>query len=560
MAKKRPAITINKQDLLKEVQTQEARITQNARVIDDHPSEKITPAKLKSIFEDAESGRITNQQELFMDIEERDGDIAANMATRKRAILTLDWHIAPVRDASERSEKYQQALDTYFYHFAGLENLLVDLMDAIGHGFSALEIDWQVKDGQWLPQAFIHRPPSWFVIDKDENLLLKTRNSLEGEALRPYGWVVHIHKSRSVQLARQGLYRTLAWHYMFKHYSVHDFAEFLELYGMPIRIGKYGAGATAEEKRTLLHALAQIGHNAAGIMPESMQIELHNAASGTSSNNPFLQMVEWCRNEIARIILGQTLTSGADGKSSTNALGRVHNEVRRDLLVADAKQVAQTINQQIILPFLQLNFDANLTLSDCPLFEFDTTEYADLEKFAQALPHLVNIGVNVPERWVREKLGIPEAVEGEAILKPQHSGFKSLLNDDEDDMTEDNKNDKADKKDDKEALSMTHEDSCPCGCKGAHITALSAQEEVADQGQQEIDGLLNRAFENTDFNVQIEPMIAKTLAVLNECKDYDEALAKVAELYPDLSSEAHLDYLNSALFLADVLGVSDVSR
>nr|WP_236965559.1 DUF935 family protein [Mannheimia haemolytica] len=59
-------------------------------------------------------------------------------------------------------------------------------------------------------------------------------------------------------------------------------------------------------------------------------------------NNPFLQMVDWCEKSIARLILGQTLTSGADGKSSTNALGNVHNEVRRDLLVSDVKQLGQT--------------------------------------------------------------------------------------------------------------------------------------------------------------------------------------------------------------------------
>lgn len=62
---------------------------------------------------------------------------------------------------------------------------------------------------------------------------------------------------------------------------------------------------------------------------------------------------------IARLILGQTLTSGRT-VSSTNALGKVHNRVRRDLLIADAKQIAQTITKQIILPYLQLNVDPSI--------------------------------------------------------------------------------------------------------------------------------------------------------------------------------------------------------
>ncbi|CDF99541.1 DUF935 domain-containing protein [Avibacterium paragallinarum] len=545
--KHKPAPNKSAVKIGQDFQTNEARITENGRIISDHPSNKITPAKLKSIFEDAEAGNIQTQHELFMDIEERDGDIAANMATRKRAILTLDWRIAEPRNATPAEQGYQQEVDEYFYQFSELENLLMDLMDAVGHGFSALEIDWHFINGKWQPKTFIHRPQSWFKIDKDDNLLLKTPANQEGEALRPLGWVVHRHKSGSTQLARLGLYRTLAWHYMFKHYSVHDFAEFLELYGMPIRIGKYGAGATNEEKRTLLRALAQIGHNAAGIMPESMEIELHNAANGSSVNNPFLQMIEWCRTEIARLILGQTLTSGADGKSSTHALGKVHNEVRRDLLVADAKQIAQTITKQIILPYLQLNVDPNIDESRCPRFEFDTAEYEDLEKFAKALPDLVNIGVAVPESWVREKLGIPEPQEGEVILKAVQNDFKGELNDDE---TEEKTEQK------RTALTFSHRAGCGCGCDK---TALSTQKESQNE-QQILDNVLDEGLQQVDFNAQLDPMVQKAVALMLSCESYEEAGEKLAEAYPDLESGEHHAYLSRALFLSELLGGSNARR
>ena len=123
-------------------------------------------------------------------------------------------------------------------------------------------------------------------------------------------------------------------------------------------------------------------------------------------------MVDWCEKSIARLILGQTLTSGADGKSSTNALGNVHNEVRRDLMISDAKQITQTITQQIILPYLQINVDPNIAPQRIPYFEFDTKESEDLSVFADAIPKLTGIGVQISESWVRDKLGIPEPQEG----------------------------------------------------------------------------------------------------------------------------------------------------
>ena len=523
-------------------QTDEAMVTANGRVLSDHPSNRITPSKLKSILEDAENGDITAQHELFMDIEEQDSAIGANIQTRKRAILTLDWRIAEPRNATPAEEKLQTEIDELFFQYPNLENLLMDMMDAVGHGFSALEIEWKLENGKYIPHNFIPRPQPWFKLDKNDNLLLKTPNNPMGEPLRQFGWVVHSHKSRSVQLARMGLFRTLAWLYMFKHYSVRDFAEFLELYGMPIRIGKYGAGATNEEKRTLLRALAQIGHNAAGIMPDSMTIELHNAANtgAGSGNNPFLQMVDWCEKSIARLILGQTLTSGADGKSSTNALGNVHNEVRRDLLVSDAKQVAQTITQQIILPYLQINVDPNIALHRVPYFEFDTKKYDDLSTFADAIPKLVGIGVQIPEKWTRDKLGIPEAQDGEVVLKAVQSDFKTPG---------------------KSTALSAHVVGCQCaGClgKGTHV-ALSA----ANKGETEqdlLDNSLNEALNVIDFNRQLDPVVRQLVVTLTACNSYEDASVKLAEIYPDLNNAEHQRYLTQAVFLSELLGVSNAKR
>ena len=520
-------------------QTDEAKVTASGRVLDDHPSAKITPSKLKQILEDAENGDIQAQHQLFMDIEEQDSSIAANMMTRKRSVLTLDWRIVEPRNATPAEEKLQAEIDELFYQYPNLEDLFMDLMDAVGHGFSALEIQWAQVNGKWIPKGFKPCPQSWFKLDKHDNLLLRTPTNPMGEPLRPFGWVVHRHKSRSTQLARDGLYRTLAWLYMYKHYSVRDFAEFLELYGMPIRIGKYGAGATTSEKRTLLRALADIGHNAAGIMPESMQIELHNVASAgaASGNNPFLQMVDWCEKSIARLILGQTLTSGVDGKTSTNALGNVHNEVRRDLMISDAKQIAQTITQQIILPYLQINIDPNIAPYRVPYFEFDTKEYEDLSVFADAIPKLTSIGVQISESWVRDKLGIPEPQEGELILSTPQG-------------------ERTDEKTTALSAVFNHGEGCTCGCRSA---ALSAKNGKKDE-QDELEGLIDDAMVNADFNQQLDPMMKQIVGVVMASESYDDAQEKLITLYPDLTSESHQAYLASAVFLADLLGAANAER
>lgn len=500
------------------LQTDLAQITAAGRVIAEHPSNFITPAKMRALFEDAESGDITAQHELFADIEERDSDIGANMGTRKRALLTLDWRVTPPRNATPAEEQLAEAAFELIDGLTQFEDLVIDLMDAVGHGFAALEIEWAFSDGRYAPARFVHRPQSWFRWSKDDELMLKSQDNQDGEPLWSLGWIVHSHKSRSVQQARNGLFRTLAWLYMFKHYAVHDFAEFLELYGMPIRIGKYGAGATKEEKNTLLRAVAEIGHNAAGIMPEGMEIELHNAASGTTAtSNPFLQMADWCEKSAARLILGQTLTSGADGKSSTNALGNIHNEVRRDLLVSDAKQVAQTITSQIIGPFLQINYP-NADPNRVPKFEFDTRDPEDIAVFADAIPKLVDVGVQIPESWVRDKLVIPDVQDGEAVLARPIA---------------DNP------------------------VNRAALAALSGQivpAKVGSKQQTILDNVLDEALEEPDFNAQLNPIVRQAVAALNACENYEEADAALTALYPQLDNKALRTYMQQALFISDILG------
>ena len=500
------------------LQTDLAQITAAGRVIAEHPSNFITPAKMRALFEDAESGDITAQHELFADIEERDSDIGANMGTRKRALLTLDWRVTPPRNATPAEEQLAEAAFELIDGLTQFEDLVIDLMDAVGHGFAALEIEWAFSDGRYAPARFVHRPQSWFRWSKDDELMLKSQDKQDGEPLWSLGWIVHSHKSRSVQQARNGLFRTLAWLYMFKHYAVHDFAEFLELYGMPIRIGKYGAGATEAEKRTLLRAVAEIGHNAAGIMPEGMEVELHQAASGTTAtSNPFLQMADWCEKSAARLILGQTLTSGADGKSSTNALGNIHNEVRRDLLVSDAKQVAQTITSQIIGPFLQINYP-NADPNRVPKFEFDTRDPEDIAVFADAIPKLVDVGVQIPESWVRDKLVIPDVQEGEAVLARQ---------------VPDNPVNRT-------ALAALSAHAVPSKATGRH--------------QEILDGALDDALVEPDFNSQLNPMVRQAVAALNACNSYEEADAALNALYPNLDNAKLRTYMQQALFISDILG------
>jgi len=67
----------------------------------------------------------------------------------------------------------------------------------------------------------------------------------------------------------------------------------------------------------------------------------------------FARLAEWIDRQISKAVLGQTMTAD-DG--SSHAQAQVHDEVRQDIIDADAKQLATTINRDLIKPYIDLNY------------------------------------------------------------------------------------------------------------------------------------------------------------------------------------------------------------
>lgn len=400
-----------------QTQDDESRVHQLNRYYGDHPVSGLTPARAAEILQNAERGQLLAQCELAEDMEEKDPHLQSELGKRRRSLQALDWKITPPRNASREEKRDAELLTEILDDAEWLTDCIFDATDAILKGFSCQEIEWEEAEGLIIPRSIEWRDPAWFQTPQGERNELRLRDgSADGLALQPFGWVQHVAKSKSGYLARTGLIRTLVWPFIFKNYSVRDLAEFLEIYGLPIRVGQYPAGATDKEKETLMRAVMSIGHNAGGIIPRSMLIDFKNAADGTA--DPFLAMMNWAEMSMSKAILGGTLTSQADGATSTNALGNVHNEVRFEVRDSDATQLAATLTRDIVFPLYALNCQSFDNQRRKPKFEFDLSEPEDITVYSTALPQLVNMGMKIPTQWAHDKLQIPIASEDEAVLTP----------------------------------------------------------------------------------------------------------------------------------------------
>jgi phage gp29-like protein len=385
-----------------------------------HPSRGLTPAKLASVMTAAEQGDLIAINDLATDMEEKDAHLYSELHKRRMAVAQLPWSIEPARNPTpQEKDKAKRIEETIRDLPFDLEDVVFDLTDGVLHGFSCLEFSgWTRRaNGIMQPNGAIHRPQSWFTLDQAtrQNLLLRANTEAEGE-LWPYGWMIHVHRSRSGYLARAGLARVLVWPYLYKNYAIRDLAEFLEIYGLPVRIGKFPQGTPEDKQSEFLAQLHAIGHSATGVMVDTMQVEFMAAASGQA--DPFQAMMAWADRAESKAILGGTLTS-EPGDVGSRSLGTVHDEIRNEIRDSDARQIASTITRYLVWPILQLNGLAEQDETRQPRFVFDTGEPEDMALYADALPKLVSIGVKVPERWARDKLRIPEAEGQEDMLSSE---------------------------------------------------------------------------------------------------------------------------------------------
>lgn len=415
---------------LRKPDMREISVTQVRDRWSTYPSRGLTPIGLATILEQADNGDVLRQAELFEQMEEKDAHIGSQFQTRKLAVQGLEYDLMPVDrfENDARSIKIVEFCREVLDNLFGWEESLLDMLDAISKGYSMSEILWDVSSGQAIPKSlrWIHPKKVSFWNSLTPRVLTDT-DPVHGVDPPPWRCIYHRHKARSGYDTRAGIMRTCVWMYLFKNYSVKDWVAFSEVYGMPIRVGKYDAGASDSEKSALLNAVRSLGSDAAGIISKATEIEFIESQK-TSTLNVYESLANFCDAQISKAILGQTLTSDAGGTrgEGSYALGKVHSEVRADLLKADAKALSQTITQQLIRPMVGFNFGWD---SPVPEYRLIVDQPEDLKAVAETYQLLVAMGFDMSQEHLSDRFKVPIRKAGETPLGPFGSAVKDQGND-----------------------------------------------------------------------------------------------------------------------------------
>lgn len=484
------------------------------QIISGHPAQGMTPERLAAILRDAENGDPLQYLELAEEMEEKDMHYRSVLGTRRLQVSGLP--ITVVAASDDKADVVAADLVREWLEWDEAQFALFDVLDGIGKGYSCTEIVWETSGRHWMPKALKWRDPRWFRFDPADGHTLRLLDA-GGQLLplTPFKYITHIHKTKSGLPIRGGLAYAISWGWLFKNFDIKSWVQFAEVFGHPLRVGKYDGAATPKDKDALLQAVRHIARDAAAIIPASMQIDFIEAKM-SGNIDLFEKLAAFMDRQVSKAVLGQTGTTDTGQHVGT---ANAHERVREDIEQSDAAQLAATLNRDLVRPMVDLNLGPRLRY---PRLRIARPDAEDVAGLVGALRVLVPLGLRVEASTVRDKLGLPEPEEGAEVLVWQ-GGVQP----------------------------EPEQETAPQ--RAAHAARLGSGT-PAPNGQDALDMLADESL--ADWQPLVQGVVDPLRQLLDECATHEEFLRRLPEVVTAQDTEALTEGLARALFVARLAGLT----
>lgn len=386
-------------------------------------------------------------------------------------------------------------------------NLISNILDAPLYGYAPIEIIWEKFGNYIYPVKYKAKPQEWFYFNSDGEFFFKDRTQ-GGKRLidleTGYKFLLPRNNPTEINPYGNAILSRCFWNVAFINGGMEFWVKCTEKYGMPQMIGKYDRSMTDKEKTDFLSALVNMVQDAVGLIPSDGSVEIMQSASGASSEI-YEKLVNKCENNIAKAILGQTLTTDI-GSTGSYAASQTHLNIRADIIDSDRLLVEKTINT-LIKYINDINFGDNVV----PMFEFEQPQNLGTDK-AERDNKVAALGVKFSKKYLCKTYGYSE--DDIEIVENRVMNY------------EENNNEKPEK-------------------TTKPLENLDILENLTDE---------------KEIEKCVSGEIKKIAEFLNATKDYDEALNQLAELYPEFDFKSLEKALTKVIFISDILGRIEVQN
>ena len=342
----------------------------------------------------------TKLYDLYSDIL-LDAHLTSVIEKRKNAVLCSDIRFQ--RDGVPDDHINEQIQSPWF------NRMISDLLDAKFWGFSLLQF---YRNGEWVNYDLIPRKH----VDPVRRQILRQQTDITGTSWDEFADLLFAGSSDDLGL----LAKAAPW-VIYKRNTTADWAQFSEVFGMPIQEYTYETDDEDSRRRALEDANS-LGSLATFIHGKDTELKLVEAGNKSGSAEVYERLCERCNSEISKLILGNTLTTEAS-ENGTQALGNVHKKMEDRISQADRLYILDILNYDMADIFLAMGIDTKggkFAFNDAAT-RFDT----DLQTKVNVLTQLrSNFQLPIDDDYLYEEFGIEKPKNYKAQKKAQEDEQK----------------------------------------------------------------------------------------------------------------------------------------
>lgn len=360
----------------------------------NYPATDMSPRKMRRIMREADQGTTFEWMELLDDVAE-EAHVSSCLRTRKLAVAGAKWKVeaAEVPEGDPNVELAQAIADDasrFVKRIPLLRQLFLDLMDAHYRGFACSQPLWSpvTLDGRPRYDITRHKAVESRFFRFDQNLvpLIMTEAHPEGEPLPP-GVIFHVVSDKPGIISRGGTGRSIVKPWLYKGLNLIDCAGYLERFGHPPVVLKYGPGIVegSPEFESVKNAARALMVDMVAMIPDSAKIELLNDLNKADNiDRVYLAFIRFCDEQISKAELGgaQAIDAGPSGIGHGQEQSQ-QGEVRQDIRELDAYQLEEIFQSTVLRAFTLYHYGAD-KLHLTPRLCLDVAQPEDAVKAAQA--------------------------------------------------------------------------------------------------------------------------------------------------------------------------------
>lgn len=378
----------------------------------------ITPATVTKILRDADAGYPARLVDLTNESRQKDGHLHGTLSTRDMAVALLPLEFVPPDDATPQEEEAVLLCRRIRDGFKDWPVLIEDLTAAYLAGHATTQLFWEMRKADLIPVRYEKIHDRDFIFRTSDGRMMYAPNStlLGGSGIdlaadNP-GRIIQIKRRIVGDVeAREGLARIIVWSALLRNWNLKDWIALAEVGWKPWRVATYKKGTIQKDIDKLIRSLERIGSHGVAALMEGTDLNVHwpKGTQAASSRSVHAELFMTLGREQSKAVLGQT-TSTEPGENGDRASTETRDQIRKDIREGDARSVAAALWEQLFCIAVAVNLGPDVR-TPVPVFVTDDPE--DRVNFSEAIKNLVDAGVRIPVKWVREEIGMPEPTDDE---------------------------------------------------------------------------------------------------------------------------------------------------